>query len=65
MAPESRAEYFRELRKRKKQFVVLVDKGKMEQLDKKLKKNGETRTRWLNRKIDEEILEKEKNDEGR
>ena len=65
MAPESRAEYFRELRKKKKQFVVLVDKEKMKQLDEKLAKNGETRTGWLNRKIDEEILAKEENDESR
>lgn len=57
MAPESRAEYFRELRKKKKQFVVLVDNEKMHRLDEKLKKNRETRTAWLNRKIDEELEE--------
>lgn len=55
MAPESRAEYFRELRKKKKQFVVLVDNEKMKLLDEKLAENGETRTAWLHRKIEEEI----------
>lgn len=58
MAPESRAEYFRELRKKKKQFVVLVDHEKMKLLDEKLAEKRETRTAWLNRKIDEEIVEK-------
>lgn len=58
MAPESRAEYFRELRKKKKQFVVLVDHEKMKLLDEKLAEKQETRTAWLNRKIDEEISQK-------
>lgn len=58
MAPESRAEYFRELRKKKKQFVVLVDNEKMKLLDEKLAEKKETRTAWLNRKIDEEISSK-------
>lgn len=58
MAPESRAEYFRELRKKKKQFVVLVDHEKMKLLDEKLAERQETRTAWLNRKIDEEISQK-------
>lgn len=58
MAPESRAEYFRELRKKKKQFVVLVDHEKMKLLDEKLAEKRETRTAWLNRKIDEEIVDK-------
>lgn len=57
MAPESRAEYFRELRKKKKQFVVLVENEKMRRLDEKLEQNHESRTAWLNRKIDEELSE--------
>lgn len=55
MADKSRAEYFRELRKTKKQLVFLVDKEKAEALDKKLAEQGEGRTEWFRRKLDEEI----------
>lgn len=55
MPNKSRAEYFRELRKAKKQLVFLVDKGKAEALDKKLAERGEGRTEWFKRKLDEEI----------
>ena len=58
MLPESRAEYFRELRKRKRQLVFLIDNDKADALDKVLKSRGEGRTEWLRRKVDEE-LEKE------
>ena len=57
MAEKSRAEYFRELRKTKKQFVFMVDKEKAEALDKKLKQRGEGRTEWFKRKLDEELSE--------
>lgn len=57
MAEKSRAEYFRELRKTKKQLVFMVDKEKAEALDKKLKQRGEGRTEWFKRKIDEELSE--------
>lgn len=60
VSPESRAEYYRELRRKKKQFVVLVENEKMEAFEKKLKENNETRTAWLNRKIDEELGAQEK-----
>lgn len=58
MLPESRAEYFRELRKRKRQLVFMLDKEKADALDKVLKSRGEGRTEWFRRKVDEE-LEKE------
>lgn len=58
MLPESRAEYFRELRKRKRQLVFLIDNDKADALDKVLKSRGEGRTEWFRRKVDEE-LEKE------
>lgn len=58
MLPESRAEYFRELRKRKRQIVFLIDNDKADALDKVLKSRGEGRTEWFRRKVDEE-LEKE------
>lgn len=57
MAEKSRAEYFRELRKSKKQLVFLVDKEKAEALDKKLAEKGEGRTEWFRRKLDEELGE--------
>ena len=55
MAEKSRAEYFRELRKAKKQFVFMVEREKAEALDKKLAERGEGRTEWFKRKLDEEL----------
>lgn len=55
MTDKSRAEYFRELRKTKKQLVFLVDKEKAEALDKKLSQRGEGRTEWFRRVLDEEL----------
>ena len=57
MAEKSRAEYFRELRKVKKQLVFLVDKEMAEALDRKLTERGEGRTEWFRKKLDEEIGE--------
>lgn len=57
MAEKSRAEYFRELRKAKKQLVFMVDKEKAEKLDRKLAEKGEGRTEWFRRKLAEEIGE--------
>lgn len=54
---KSRAEYFRERRKTKKQLVFMVDKDKAEQLDRKLAEQGEGRTEWFKRKLEEEISE--------
>lgn len=56
--PKSRAEYFRQLRKRKKQLVFMIDYDKATMLDELLKKRGESRTNWFRRKIDEELEEK-------
>lgn len=58
MSPESRAEYFRELRKKKKQIVFMLDADKAERFDNLLKKRGEGRTEWFRRKVDEELNEK-------
>ena len=55
MTEKSRAEYFRELRKTKKQLVFLVDKDKAEALDEKLSTQGEGRTEWFRRVLDEEL----------
>ena len=53
MAEKSRAEYFKQRRERKKAFNYLIDKEKMECLEKYLEKEGKTKSKWLNEKIDE------------
>ncbi|MCF0163293.1 MAG: hypothetical protein HUJ88_12050 [Fusobacterium necrophorum] len=55
MVAKSRAEYFRERRKKLKEFGVVVDREKLETLEKKLKEKNKTKTAWLNEKIDEEL----------
>lgn len=55
MAPESRAEYFRERRTKFKSFSVAIEREKMEQLEKKLSDKQITKASWLNEKIDEEL----------
>lgn len=55
MAEKSRAEYFRKRRQELKQVVIMVEKEKVQRLDDKLRQQGENRTTWLRRKIDEEI----------
>jgi len=57
LAEKSRAEYFRELRKAKKQLVFMVDKEKAKALDRKLAQKGESRTEWFRKKLDEELSE--------
>lgn len=54
---KSRADYFKERRKTIGQFSVSVKREKLDAIDKKLKKKGQTKTEWLNEKIDEEISE--------
>ena len=55
MAQGSRAEYFRELRKAKKQFSVLSDRERVEALEAKLKEQGKTKVKWFEEKADEEL----------
>lgn len=55
MSPESRAEYFRERRKTKKQFSVLANREKVEALEAKLKEQGKTKVDWFEEKAEEEI----------
>ena len=57
LLPESRAEYFRQLRKKKKQIVFLLENDKADRLDRILKERGEGRTEWFRRKVDEELKE--------
>lgn len=51
----SRADYFRERRKKFKQFTVSIPKEKMEKFEKMLKEMGLTRVAWINKKIDDEL----------
>lgn len=55
MAPSSRAEYFRKRRESIAQLNVAVSKEKLTALEKKLESKGQTKTQWVNEKIDEEL----------
>ena len=55
MPPESRADYFKKRRETIGQFSVSVPREKLAALTEVLKEKGQTKTQWLNEKIDEEI----------
>lgn len=52
---KSRADYFKERRKKLKDFGVLIDREKLETFEEKLKNQSITKTQWLNEKIDAEL----------
>lgn len=52
---KSRAEYFKERRKKLKDFGVLIEREKLEEFEKQLKQKNITKTKWLNDKIDTEL----------
>lgn len=52
---KSRADYMKSRREGKKNFSVLVDKKKVENLEQKLKSKNKTKAAWLEEKIDEEL----------
>ncbi len=52
---KSRAEYFKERRKTRKDFNVLLPIDKYNAIEKVLKEQNKTKTKWLIEKIDEEI----------
>jgi len=54
MAQKSRAEYFRERRKKLKGFSVLIPNEEYEYINQKLKEKNKTKTQWLLEKINEE-----------
>lgn len=58
MSPESRAEYFRERRKARKQFCVLSSRERVEALEEKLRQQGKTKVKWFEEKADEELGKK-------
>ena len=53
--PKSRADYFKERRKKTRNFSVELDKKKFEKLEEILSEKGLTKTKWFNEKVDEEI----------
>ncbi|MGM9615701.1 MAG: hypothetical protein ACI3W7_09290 [Oscillospiraceae bacterium] len=57
MSSESRAGYFKARREKFKYFTAEVERGKMERFEKRLVEKKETKTEWLNQKIDEELSE--------
>ena len=58
MAEKSRAEDYRKRRETIGQFSVPVQRDKLDALTKKLDEKGQTKTQWLNDKIDEELSKK-------
>ena len=62
MAPESRAEYFKERRGKYKSFTVEVERAKMERLESYLESVGKTKTEWLNETINEVLAKNETTD---
>ena len=55
VARKDESEYFKKRRETIGQFSVSVTREKLKALDEKLKEKGQTKTAWLNEKIDEEI----------
>ena len=58
MAEKSRAEYYRERRKKLRQLVFMVENEKADALDRKLAVKSITRTQWFRQVLDDEILRK-------
>lgn len=57
ISPQSRADYFKERRKKTRNFSVEIERKKFERLEEKLSKQNKTKTQWLNEKIDKELDE--------
>lgn len=55
MLEKSRAEYFRRRREAYRQFVVMVERERLDAFDTRLKARGITRAQWLREKIDVEL----------
>lgn len=58
MNSKSRADYMKSRRIGKKNFSVLIDKDKVEKMEKLLEIQGKTKAAWLEEKIDEELKKK-------
>ena len=57
IAPESRADYMKERRKKTRNFSVELDRDNFDKIEKKLSENGVTKKQWFSEKVDEEIGE--------
>ena len=55
IADNSRADYFRQRRESRKSFNVHLEREKAEKFEQKLKELRQTKAKWLNEKIDEEL----------
>ena len=55
IADKSRADYFKKRREERKGFSVLLPKDKVIAFEKWLTEHNESKTSWLERKIDEEL----------
>lgn len=55
IASKSRADYFKARRENQKTFSVALDRQKLELFEIKLQEKKQTKTEWLNEKIDEEL----------
>lgn len=55
IAEKSRADYFKERRKRTKAFNVEIERSKMEAFEKLLSEQKKTKKQWLDEKISEEL----------
>lgn len=55
VSTKSRADYFKERRKKTKAFYVELDREKMELFEQKLQDEQTTKKEWLEEKIDKEL----------
>ena len=55
VADKSRADYFKERRKKTKAFNVEIERSKMEMFEKWLFEQKKTKKQWLDEKISEEL----------
>lgn len=58
MSPSNSPEYYRKRRETIGQFNVPLSREKLNALTEKLKRDGKTKTQWLNEKVDEELGDK-------
>lgn len=56
IADNSRADYFKQRRRSRKSFNVLLERDKAEKFEQRLKEIKKTKAEWLNEKIDEELI---------
>ncbi len=57
ISSKSRADYFRERRKKTSAFYAEVDTEKLGKLEEKLTEQNKSKKKWLDEKIDEELKE--------